>query len=140
MTYTVSNTGGLSLVFEVSANVGWLSLPASSSLPGGDPNAHSMEVALAFGPSAGSLGEGLHAGTLSFANTTTGAGDTTRRVELLVLPALDTDGDGVFDAADNCPFVPNGASQAAGAPSWGQQAESVQFPGVGCACLCGDAN
>ena len=53
---------------------------------------------------------------------------------------LDTDGDGVVDDDDNFPFVPNGLGEASGAPTWGNQAESAQFPGNGCACLCGDAN
>ena len=52
----------------------------------------------------------------------------------------DGDSDGVPDGDDNCPFVPNGAGEAVGQPTWGQQAESTQYPGVGCACLCGDPN
>ncbi len=54
--------------------------------------------------------------------------------------AQDLDGDGVLDAADNCPFVANGPGEALGQPVWGNQAESSQYLGVGCACLCGDAN
>ncbi len=52
----------------------------------------------------------------------------------------DTDGDGVLDGADNCAFVANGLAEPLGQPTWGDQAESVQFPGGGCACLCGDVN
>ncbi len=52
--------------------------------------------------------------------------------------ALDSDGDGEFDSMDNCPFVPNGSGEVTGPPTWGEQAESVQYAGVGCACLCGD--
>ena len=53
---------------------------------------------------------------------------------------MDADGDGVFDGAYNCPFVPNGPGEALGSPTWGNQAESTQYPGNGCACLCGDPN
>ena len=42
---------------------------------------------------------------------------------------VDGDGDGVPDTNDNCPFIANP-----------DQAGSTQFPGVGCACLCGDPN
>ena len=52
----------------------------------------------------------------------------------------DADGDGVPDDDDNCPFVANGAVEALGQPTWGGQAESWQYMGVGCACLCGDPN
>ena len=30
--------------------------------------------------------------------------------------------------------------EALGQPTWGDQAESAQYPGNGCACLCGDPN
>ena len=53
---------------------------------------------------------------------------------------LDSDADGVTDALDNCPFVPNGAGEALGQPTWGNQVASTQYPTVGCACLCGDPN
>ena len=52
----------------------------------------------------------------------------------------DSDGDGVADCVDNCPFVANGAGLPLGQPTWGGQAASAQYPGVGCACLCGDPN
>ena len=52
----------------------------------------------------------------------------------------DADGDGVEDAIDNCPLVPNGPGEALGPPTWGNQAASSQFAAVGCACLCGDPN
>ncbi len=43
----------------------------------------------------------------------------------------DADGDGVPDAADNCPYVSNA----------GQQASAQEgFEAIGCACLCGDVN
>ena len=56
----------------------------------------------------------------------------------LATSALDTDEDGVPDAGDNCPWVPNGPNEPTGPPTWGNQADSLQFPGQGCACLCGD--
>ena len=52
----------------------------------------------------------------------------------------DDDGDGVPDLSDNCPFVPNGPNDPTGPHLWGDQAESLQYPGIGCACLCGDVN
>ncbi len=53
---------------------------------------------------------------------------------------LDADEDGLADDVDNCPGVPNGAAEPLGSPTWGNQAASAQYPGVGCACLCGDPN
>ncbi len=35
---------------------------------------------------------------------------------------------------------PNGPNDPTGPTTWGNQAESPHFPGVGCACLCGDGN
>ena len=52
----------------------------------------------------------------------------------------DIDLDGVCGDVDNCPYISNGPSDLEGIPTWGNQAESTQFPGEGCACLCGDPN
>ena len=67
------------------------------------------------------------------------ASDSTQTF-VLGTASADADSDGVLDGADNCPFVPNGAAETTGQPAWGGQAESTQYPGVGCACLCGDPN
>ena len=125
-TYEVSNNGGLDLDFDVSADVAWLGAPTGVvALAGGDPNTNSADVAIWFAAAAATLGEGLHVGTLSFTNLTTGKGDTTREVELTVeLP--DTDGDGAPDELDNCPWIMNGA-----------QANS-DLPAAGDACQCSD--
>jgi hypothetical protein len=61
----------------------------------------------------------------------------------LSLAAPDADGDGVPDAADDCPFAPNGAGEAA-LPGIGNQRDSGGVglgsspDGVGDACQCGD--
>ncbi len=69
-----------------------------------------------------------------------GSGETIPTTLVASSSLGDADGDGVLDGDDNCPQVPNGAGEALGAPTWGDQAESLQFPGVGCACVCGDPN
>jgi Tol biopolymer transport system component/chitodextrinase len=57
----------------------------------------------------------------------------------------DTDGDGVADASDNCPFAANGANEA-GVPGVGDQLDSggvgaASAPdGIGDACQCGDVS
>ncbi len=69
------------------------------------------------------------------------AGQAINTTLLASTPAsADRDGDGVPDVDDNCPDVANGPGEALGAPTWGNQEFSRQFPSIGCACLCGDAS
>jgi hypothetical protein len=84
--YTLTNPGGSTLDWTASNPQGWVSLSATGgTLAAGA----STTVTVAFNDYTGTLGVDSYAQTVSFLNTTTGQGDTTRTVDLTVEPALD---------------------------------------------------
>ena len=79
--YTLMNTGGSSIVFDVSKGKSWVSL----SKTGGTLLAGaSTSVLVAINSSAALLNPGVHSDTVSFTNTTNGQGNTSRSVSLTV--------------------------------------------------------
>jgi hypothetical protein len=80
-TYTLRNVGKSAVDFEAANNHNWLALSASSgSLAPGQGTDLKVTVTEA----AKQLGEGEYKDTLSFTNTTSGKGNTTRAATLLV--------------------------------------------------------
>ncbi|MEZ4386804.1 MAG: FlgD immunoglobulin-like domain containing protein [Candidatus Krumholzibacteriia bacterium] len=81
LVYTLENRGASAIYFQVSADQAWIDL----STAGGNlaPGA-STTVTVALGAAAGGLPVGLHSGTVSFVNQTTGEGDTVRLVNVQV--------------------------------------------------------
>jgi hypothetical protein len=49
-------------------------------------------------------------------------------------PRIDTDGDGIWDGDDNCPFFPNPGQEDSGGLN------TIEPDGIGNACQCGDVN
>ncbi len=82
MTYTLSNTGGQTLAWTALSTALWatVSSPGGTLAPGGST---AVVVAVDQGFAA-TLPTGLYNGLVSFTNTTTGAGSTTRNVSLEV--------------------------------------------------------
>ncbi|MEW6252347.1 MAG: hypothetical protein AB1716_17045, partial [Planctomycetota bacterium] len=79
--YTLTNTGGQALNWTAAKTQGWVTLSAASGAlnAGGSTN-----VTVSINANANSLAVGGYADTVSFTNTTTGAGSTTRGVSLTV--------------------------------------------------------
>jgi hypothetical protein len=80
--YTIENLGPDPVTFEVTASVSWLTVTDGiGSLPDvGDM----AEVTISINDDADTLPVGRHSGTISFINTATGIGNTTRQANLAV--------------------------------------------------------
>jgi hypothetical protein len=79
--YTLTNSGGTTLNWTASKTANWVSLSATSgSLAAGA----ATTVTVSLNSAADSLAAGNYADTVSFANTTTGNGNTSRGVSLTV--------------------------------------------------------
>ena len=83
--YTLTNSGGASLNWTITWSQTWLSLSATDGdlAPGASTN-----ITLSINSSANNLAHGSYQDSLSFANITTGAGDTQRGVTLQVAPIM----------------------------------------------------
>jgi len=81
--YTLTNTGGSSIDFSVSKGQSWISLSTTggSLAPGA-----STTVLVAVNSNATMLSAGTHSDTVTFSNTTSGNGTTSRSVTLTVNP------------------------------------------------------
>jgi hypothetical protein len=91
-TYTLSNSGGLTLSWTASNTATWLSLSATSGTltPGSNTT-----VTASINANANSLAANSYSDTISFTNLTSGVGDTTRPVSLTVsatAPVIVTNG------------------------------------------------
>jgi len=81
LTYTLTNMGETSLDWEVSKTAEWLSLSsASGTLAAG----HGAEITLSLNAQAASLVPGTYSNTITFANLSTGIGNTNFPVSLIV--------------------------------------------------------
>ena len=117
LSYTLQNTGGSTLDWTASKVQAWTSLSATSgTLAVGD----AATVTVSVNSAAGALATGNYTDTISFVNTTTGNGSTTRPVALAVEsgPALS-----VSPAHRDVPFVGGTAAfdvanAGAGTLSW----------------------
>lgn len=79
-TYTLTNVGAEILTWQAGADANWVTL---SSTSGSLAPAQQASVVVEIDSAAtNSLGDGTHATTLSFANTTSGLGSTTRQTSL----------------------------------------------------------
>jgi hypothetical protein len=79
--YTLTNNGGATLNWTASKTANWVNLSTTSgSLAAGD----STTVTVSLNSAADSLAAGSYNDTVSFVNTTTGNGNTSRSVSLLV--------------------------------------------------------
>ncbi|MCC6360784.1 MAG: hypothetical protein IT450_18760 [Phycisphaerales bacterium] len=80
-TYTLSNSGGVSLNWTAGANQAWLTVsPTSGTLAAGA----STTVTASISSSANALAAGSYGASVSFTNTTNGAGNATRNASLNV--------------------------------------------------------
>jgi PKD repeat protein len=78
-TYTLSNIGGAALIWTVTNSATWLTLsPTSGILAAGA----STNVTATINTNANNLASGMYSDTIGFTNTETGAGNTTRAVNL----------------------------------------------------------
>lgn len=79
--YTITNTGNTSVTWSGAITQSWLTLsPTSGTIPGGG----SATVTLTVNSAANSLATGSYSDTITFTNTLTGDGSTTRAVSLSV--------------------------------------------------------
>jgi hypothetical protein len=79
--YTLSNTGGSTISWTAAKSAAWVTLsPTSGSLASGANAAVTVTV----NSGANSLTAGSYSDTVTFANATTGSGNTTRAVQLTV--------------------------------------------------------
>ncbi len=99
-TYTLSNTGGAPLSFTVSDDRGWMDVAAAS---GTIPAGGSTTVTVSVNALANTLASGTYNGTVTFTNVSSAVGNTTRPVNLTVIPkgqvifkVTTTEGDGIF--------------------------------------------
>ncbi|MEW6250819.1 MAG: hypothetical protein AB1716_09235, partial [Planctomycetota bacterium] len=102
--YTVRNTGGQNMSYEVTKTQPWVSLTnAAGTLSSGQ----TATVTVSINANANTLGAGVYNDTVSFTNTTNHTGDTTRSVQLTVLGGLrgDLNCDGAVNFDDINPFV-----------------------------------
>lgn len=108
--YTLRNTSGAALSWTAADNRTWINLSRTSGNL--DPGASDV-VTVFFTSGADSLGTGVHTGTVTFTNRTTGVGNATRGVTLTisgaagalaVTPAEGLDSTGVVGG----PFTPSG--------------------------------
>lgn len=80
-TYTLTNTGDSTINFSVTPSQNWVTpSPTSGSIAAGA----STDVKLTINSSANGLSPGNHQNTITFTNTTTNAGNTSRTVNLTV--------------------------------------------------------
>jgi len=79
--YTLTNTGSASLNWTASKAADWLSLSASSGTLAAGAGTN---ITVSINANANSLAPGSHSDTVSFANTSNGAGSTTRAISLTV--------------------------------------------------------
>ena len=82
--YTLSNTGGVALVWAASKTANWLTLSASGGTLGPGSN---TSVTVSINANANSLLAGSYSDTVTITNTSNGAGSTTRAVSLSVTSA-----------------------------------------------------
>jgi hypothetical protein len=105
--YTLTNTGGSAINWNVSRTKTWISLSSTSgSLAAGA----STSVTASINSNANSLTEGSYSDTISFTNTTNGSGNTTRPVSLQVMAERcmgDLDNDRDVDDSDLALFAAN---------------------------------
>ncbi len=105
-TYTVTSTQPNPVSVSVVASNSWISLdgaaaPVAFQLSGlGD----SRTITVGFSASATTLGAGLYTGSVSFTNTTSGMGDTTRGVHLDIGRVAVSATDTPVAIIDNSPF------------------------------------
>ncbi|MDB6021306.1 MAG: Nuclease [Pedosphaera sp.] len=79
--YVLTNTGGIALNWTASSLSNWLTvLPMAGTLTAGS----NITVTVSINTNANALAGGAYADTVSFSNTSTGAGSTTRAVNLTV--------------------------------------------------------
>jgi PKD repeat protein len=79
--YTLSNTGGVALAWTASNTANWLTISATSgTLAAGA----STNITVSINANANSLTAGGYSDTVTFTNTTNGAGSTTRAVSLTI--------------------------------------------------------
>lgn len=104
--YTVTNTGASSVTWSASGSESWVSLsPTGGTLAGGA----SAQVVASVSSLANSLPAGEYSALVSFTNTTSGIGNTTRSAALTVRDArLAIDPSDGFDSfgASEGPFTP----------------------------------
>lgn len=109
--YTLTNSGGSTLNWTASKSQGWVGLSVSGgSLPAGG----ATNLSVGISTDANLLGAGSYEDTVSFVNTTSGNGNTTRNVsltvslpgQLLVLPAEDL----IVSGVPGGPFSPSNLS------------------------------
>jgi len=111
MQYTLQNIGGQALNWTVGVNQNWVSLsPTSGTL---NPGA-STTVTVSINSNANSLPAGSYSATVTFTNTTNGQGNTTRSVNLTVVPPPNlsvTPADGLSSSGPvGGPFTPSSKS------------------------------
>jgi DNA/RNA endonuclease G (NUC1) len=82
-TYALTNTGGASLNWTASKTANWLTLSATS---GALASGAGTTVTVSTNSNINSLSAASYSDTVSFSNTTDGAGNTTRAVSLTVNP------------------------------------------------------
>ena len=80
-TYTLSNSGGATLSWTASITANWLTLSATAGTLAPSSN---TTVTVSINANANSLAVGNYSDTVSFTNTTNGAGNDTRSVSLTV--------------------------------------------------------
>lgn len=83
LAYTLKNEGGQALHWTAAKTQSWVSLSATS---GTLADGATATVTASINTQANSLASGSHSDTLTFTNTTNGAGNTTRAVALTVNP------------------------------------------------------
>jgi len=114
--YTLSNVGGSALSWTASKGVSWLDLSATSGSL--DPGSNTT-VLVSLNGNATNLAEGSYSDTVSFSNTTSGVGNSTRSVNLTV----NSSNFGFFD--DFAMFAP---TNLVGQSNWVQVSIASSLP------------
>lgn len=115
-TYTLSNTGNGALNWTANFSAAWLTVaPLAGALASGA----STTVVATLNASANALPEGVYTDTIGFTNTTNGAGNTTRAVNLSVNSSA-------FGFADN--FAKFAAGNLVGQNNWTQLGATATLP------------